>query len=83
MIISETVKVWKTSYGRRYLTKRAAYRNEAIHRLKSKDRHEMEGVRDELIGGEHHQEEFYSSEQWELFEKIAARYYRRFGRREA
>lgn len=83
MITSETVTVWKTSFGRRYLTKRAAYRNEALHRLKAKDRHEMRGVYDELVAGEHHQDEFYTTEQLELFEKIAARYYRRFGRRAA
>ena len=83
MITSETVTVWKTSFGRRYLTKRAAFRNDTLHRLKAKDRHEMRGVHDELIGGNHHQEEFYTPEQWALFEKIAARYYRWFGRRSA
>lgn len=83
MITPETAKVWKTSHGRRYLTKRAAYLSEAIHRLKAKDRHEEAGIHDELRGGDHYQEVFYTADQHDLFSRIAWRYYRRFGRRAA
>lgn len=81
MIIAQTATVYKTSHGRRFLTKRAAYLAEAINRLKRKDRHEPQGIHDELRGGEHHQEIYYSEQQWDHFKKVSSRYYRRFGRR--
>lgn len=83
MISSETAKVWKTSHGRRFLTKRAAFRSEVLHRLMKKDRHEPGGVHDELIGGEHYQDIFYTPEQRQHFENVSARYWRRFRGRAA
>jgi hypothetical protein len=73
MITSETAKVWKTSHGRRFLTKRAASMAEAMHRLKK--RHDPEGEDDDSS--------FFTNEQWDHFKKVSARYYRRFGRRAA
>jgi hypothetical protein len=75
MISSETAKVWKTSYGRRFLTKRAAYMAEAMQRLKGKDRHYPQGEGDDSS--------FFTNKQWDHFKKVSARYYRRFGRRAA
>lgn len=73
MIEVQTAKIWKTSHGRRFLTKRAAYLAEAMHRLKGKDRHEKLGYDEDS--------EFYTDEQWGHFKSVSARYYRRFGRR--
>lgn len=72
MITTATARIWKTSYGRRFLTKRAAFLAEAMHRLKLKDRH------DPL--GEDHDSVFFTNEQWDHFKKVSARYYRRFGK---
>lgn len=80
-ITIEAATVFKTSSGRRYLTKRAAFRSEVFSRLKRKERHEMQGVYDELRGGEHYQEEYYTPEQMDHFAKIERRYWRRFRRR--
>lgn len=74
----ETATVYRTSSGKRYFTKRAAFKHEALSRLRRKERHEMQGVYDELRGGDHYQEEFYTEEQMNLFSKIEARYWRRF-----
>lgn len=60
----ETTRVFKTSDGRRYMTKKAAMMREAYAKLKSK--HPSEGY------------EGYSDEQWTRFKMIGNRYYRRF-----
>ncbi|MGO7089430.1 hypothetical protein AB9E14_23430 [Rhizobium leguminosarum] len=73
MITTQAATVYKTCFGRRFLTKRAAYLAEAMHRLKGKDRHEKQGYDDDS--------EFYTNEQWDHFKKVSARYYRRFGKR--
>lgn len=73
MIIAHTATIYKTSHGRRFLTKRAAYLAEALHRMKRKEQHAPQGC----DGAE----DFYTNEQWDHFKKIASRYYRRFGRR--
>jgi hypothetical protein len=73
MITIHTATVYKTSHGRRFLTKRAAYLAEAMTRLKGKDRHDPQGYDDD--------KDFYTNEQWGHFKQVAYRYYRRFGRR--
>ena len=80
-VTSETATVYRSSDGRRYFTKRAAVRKDIYRRLRGKERHEKQGCHDELIGGEHHQEEFYTEEQLEHFRAVAYRYWRIFSRR--
>ncbi|WPE19936.1 hypothetical protein [Shinella zoogloeoides] len=76
-----TITVWRVSDGRHYRSRQYAIFKDALARLKRKPRHEPDGIRDELRGGEHHQTIFYSDEQWAHFTEIARRYQRRFGRR--
>lgn len=82
MITAETAKVFKTSDGRRYLTKRAAFRNDVISRLKSKPRHEPKSEYTEWRDGEPYRElPDWTAEQQDRFAKIERRYWRRFSRK--
>ena len=70
----ETAKVYVTSEGHRYLTKRAAMIREATCRLK--DKHEKgshDPHADYGLG-----RDYFNDEQWAEFKQIAHRYYRRF-----
>lgn len=73
---SEIRVVYRTSVGRCYLTKRAAFIREATARLQA--RREKEGISDRLEGGEHVQDVFWSVDQMEYFSRVAKRYYRRY-----
>lgn len=81
-LTAETAKVFKTSSGRRYLTKRAAFRHEALHRLKQKSRHEPQGEYTEWRDQEPYRDvPMHTFEQETLFNRIERRYWRRFSRR--
>lgn len=73
---SEMRVVYRTSAGRCYFTKRAAFIREATARLQA--RREKEGISDRLEGGEHVQDVFWSADQMEYFFRVAKRYYRRY-----
>ena len=81
MIEEATATVWKTSHGRRYLSKKSAFFAEATHRLMRKGRHAPEGVQDHFDGGGHSTTEYHTMEQRELIQRIAARYWRQFGKK--
>lgn len=80
MIKESLARVWKTSQGRRYLSKRAAYYAEAMHRLMKKDRHAPEGVHDHFEGAAHYTTDYHTVEQREHMQRVAKRYWRRFGK---
>lgn len=71
----EQATVYRAINGRRYLSRRSALIKTAMVLLKKK--HGMDGCHDELRGGEHYQEEFYTNEQMERFTAVAKRYARR------
>lgn len=75
---TETVQVFRTSYGRRYFTKRAAFRSEAMSHLRR--RYCKEGASDRHDGS---QDTFYTDDQWDYFRRVAARYWRMFGCKKA
>ena len=66
--------VYRISSGKRYFTKRAAYRSEALSRLFVK--HEREGIEAYPDGSP--SADVYTEAQMEYFRKVATRYYRRF-----
>lgn len=72
-ITVETAKVYKTSGGIRYLTKRAALIKEATVRLKRKHEPDGHNPNDGMFG-----RDYFTDEQWAKFQAIAFRYYRRF-----
>lgn len=63
-VSSEDAVVYRSSNGRRYFTKKAAIISDVMHRLKLKN--EDDG------------EDWYTSGQYESFNKVANRFYRRF-----
>lgn len=74
MIRVETAQVFRTSHGRRYLTKRAAFKAEAMFRMKQ--RYDKEGASNREDGSE---DTFYTDDQWGHFGRVVARYWRMFG----
>lgn len=73
MIAKSQAIVFRTSSGRRYLTKRAAFHGEAMQRLYAKN--EKAGCLDYPHG---RQDTFYTDWQMEHFRKVSARFWRMF-----
>lgn len=70
-VTTQIATVYKTSSGRRYLTKRTAMIRDALERLKEK--YEPEG-HDPDRGVFGH--DYFTDEQWQKFQQTAMRYYR-------